>query len=77
MQVTGVNPLKFENKMQAITPLLSSLFGSNTDSADSEMQQRVFILEQFTTKQKVTDLIHYGLVLVLGSLTIVITVRKK
>jgi hypothetical protein len=27
----GVNPLKLENKMQAITSLLSSLFGSSTD----------------------------------------------
>lgn len=63
--------------MQAITSLLSSLFGSNTDSADSEIQQRITILEQNTAKQKITNLILYGLVLVFGTVTIVSAVSKK
>lgn len=63
--------------MQAITSLLSSLFGSSTDSADAEMQQRITILEQQVAKQKVTNFVLYGLVLVFGTVTTVLTVRKK
>lgn len=63
--------------MQAITSLLSSLFSSSTDTADAAMQQRITILEQKVAKQKVTNLILYGLVLVLGTVTIVSLVRKK
>ncbi|NBB31799.1 hypothetical protein [Cellulophaga sp. BC115SP] len=63
--------------MQAITSLLSSLFGSGTDTTDAEMQQRTTILEQNIAKQKVTNFILYGLVLILGIATIVSAIRKK
>lgn len=63
--------------MQVITSLLGSLFGSSTDSADTEMQQRITILEQNVAKQKVTNFILYGLALVFGTVTIVSAVRKK
>lgn len=62
--------------MQAITSLLGSLFGSSTDTADAEMQQRITILEQMVAKQKVTNLILYGFVLLFGSVAIVSAVRK-
>lgn len=63
--------------MQAITSLLSSLFGSSTDPKDAEMQQRITFLEQSAAKQKVTNLILYGLVFVFGAVTTAIAVRKK
>ena len=63
--------------MQAITSLLGSLFGSNSDATDVEIQQRLTILEQATARQKMTNLILYGLVLILGIVTLVSVVRKK
>lgn len=63
--------------MQAITSLIGSLFGSNSDATDVEVQQRLTILEQTTAKQKVTNLILFGLVFVLGVVTMVSAVRKK
>lgn len=63
--------------MQVITSLLGSLFGSNSDATDAEVQQRLTLLEQTTSKQKVTNLILFGLVFVLGVATIVRTVKKK
>lgn len=63
--------------MQAITSLLSSLFSSSTDTADAVMQQRITILEQNATKQKVTNLILYGFVLVWGTITIIGAMRKE
>lgn len=63
--------------MQVITSLLGSLFGSNSDATDAEVQQRLTLLEQTTAKQKVTNLILFGLVFVLGVATIVSTIKKK
>lgn len=63
--------------MQAITSLLGSIFGSNSEATDAEVQQRLTILEQSTAKQKVTNLILFGLVFVLGVATIVSTIKKK
>ena len=63
--------------MQAITSLLGSIFGSNSDATDAEVQQRLTILEQSTAKQKVTNLILFGLVFVLGIVTIINIVRQR
>ncbi|MFY7733529.1 MAG: hypothetical protein ACOVSR_08590 [Bacteroidia bacterium] len=63
--------------MQAITSLIGSLFGSNSDATDAEVQQRLTLLEQTTAKQKVTNLILYGLVFILGIVTVIGAVRKK
>ncbi len=63
--------------MQAITSLIGSLFGSNSDATDAEVQQRLTNLEQTTAKQKVTNLILFGLVFVLGVVTVIGSVRKK
>jgi hypothetical protein len=52
--------------MQAITSLLGSIFGNNSDATDTEIQQRLTVLEQATARQKMTNLILYGLVLILG-----------
>lgn len=63
--------------MQVITSLLGSLFGSNSDATNTEVQQRLSILEQSTAKQKVTNLILFGLVFILGIVTVIGAVRKK
>ncbi|MDI9858006.1 hypothetical protein [Flectobacillus roseus] len=63
--------------MQAITSLLGSLFGSDSDATDAEVQQRLANLEQTTAKQKVTNLILLGLVFIFGIVTVVSAVRKK
>ncbi|PAC29231.1 hypothetical protein [Flectobacillus sp. BAB-3569] len=63
--------------MQAITSLLGSIFGSNSDATDAEVQQRLTLLEQTTAKQKVTNLILFGLVFILGIVTVIGAVRKK
>jgi hypothetical protein len=63
--------------MQAITSLLGSIFGNNSDATDTEIQQRLTVLEQATARQKMTNLILYGLVLILGIVALVSIVRKN
>ena len=63
--------------MQAITSLLGSIFGNNSDATDTEIQQRLTVLEQATARQKMTNLILYGLVFILGIVTVFGAVRKK